>query len=137
MRLTTWLAAFCLGPAAVSLAIAGNHAELNGIWKASEGSETISIHQKEDAVQIAETAGKESNAIECNTTGQACKIKGGEVTLWYNGDTLVMMQTTHGNSRVVKKRLKISTDGKLEEEIIHISPAGSTEKLSLVRQSGS
>ena len=130
MRFAIWLVA-------LPLAFAGEHADLNGVWKNAGNGENLSIHQKENEVEIAES-GKEATEIRCNTTGQACKIKGGEVTFWYNGDTLVMMETTHGNARVIKKRLKVSEDGKnLEEEIVHISPAGSTEKVSLERQTGS
>lgn len=130
MRLT-----LCL--AAATLAMAGEHPDLNGVWKAAGAGETISIHQKDDAVEIDET-GKENADIRCNTVGQACKVKGGEVTLWYNGESLIVMEATHGNSHVVKKRLTISEDGKnLEEEIVHISPAGSTEKVTLARESHS
>jgi hypothetical protein len=130
MRLT-----LCL--AAVSIAFCADHAELNGVWKTPDAQETITIHQKDETVQIAES-GKENAEIQCNTVGQACKIKGGEVSLWYNGETLVVMESLHGNSKVVKKRLRITEDGKsLEEEIVHIAPAGGTEKVILARESHS
>lgn len=112
------------------------HPDLNGVWKTTEGSQTVTIHQKEDAVEIVES-GKETATIQCNTNGQACKTKGVEVTAWYNGGTLVVMEQ-HGTSRVVKKRYKVLDDGKgVEEEIVRIVPAGATEKVSLVRQTGS
>jgi len=128
---------FRLFLAVVSVAIGAEHPDLNGVWKTADAGETISIHQKDDAVEIAEQ-GKETSDIQCNTMGQACKVKGGEVTMWFNNGTLVVMESLHGNSKVIKKRLKVADDGKsLEEEIVHIVPAGSTEKVSLVRESRS
>jgi hypothetical protein len=126
---------FVLCLAAASMAFAADHPNLNGVWKTADV--TISIHQKDDAVDIAES-GKENVEIQCNTTGQACKIKGGEVSLWYNGDSLVVMETLKSKARVIKKRLKVSEDGhSLEEEIVHIVPAAANEKVSLARQTGS
>ncbi len=125
---------FVLYLAAVSIAFCADHPDLNGVWKVSDTGDTISIHQKENAVEITES-GKEANEIQCNTSGQACKIKGGEVTLWYNGDTLVVIESLHGNSHVTKRKLKLSEDGKnLEMETVHITPPGATQKVSLARQ---
>lgn len=127
--------ALCL--AAVTVAFCADHPDLTGVWKMSDAGETISIRQKGDAVEIAVT-GKENAEYQCRTTGEACKIKGGEVSLWYNGDVLVVMETLHSKARVVKKRLKLADDGKsLEEEIVHIVPASASEKHSLARQAGS
>ena len=87
---------------------------------------------------VISESGKETTEIRCNTLGQPCKIKDGEASLWYNGDTLVVMVSLHGNSRVTKKRLKLSDDGRnLEVEIVRIAPAGATEKVKLSRQSRS
>jgi hypothetical protein len=128
--------AVCL-VAFAALGLAADHPDLNGVWKIPGTGETLSIQQTDDSVKIAES-GKESTQIQCNTVGQACKIKGGEVTMWYNGAMLVLLESTHGSSHVVKKRLKVSDDGKsLEEEIIHIAPAGGSEKVSLSRESHS
>lgn len=125
---------FVLYLAAVSIAFCADHPDLNGVWKASDTGDTISIRQKDNAVEITES-GKDTNEIQCNTSGQACKVKGGEVTLWYNGETLVLIESLHGNSHVTKRKLKVSEDGKnLEVEIVHITPPGPTQKLSLVRQ---
>jgi len=133
MRLALCLAA--LTAALVTAAFAGDHPDLNGVWQGAANGETLTIHQKDDAVEIVE-AGKQTIDIQCKTTGQACKVKGGEVTLWYNGPMLVVMET-HG-TRVIKKRLKPSQDGKsLEVEVIHIEPAGNAEKFTLDRRSGS
>src|SRR5215472_16604492 len=120
--------ALCL--AAVTVAFCADRPDLNGVWKTADAGETISIRQKDDVVAIAET-GKESSEYQCKTTGEPCKIKGGEVSLWYNGDVLVVMETLHSKARVVKKRLKLADDGKsLEEEIVHIVPASASQKLS-------
>jgi hypothetical protein len=130
MRLVLFLAA-------ASIALGADHPDLNGIWKASDTGDSISIHQTEDRVEIAES-GKETAEIKCNTLGQACKIKGGEVSLWYNGETLVVVESLHGNSRVIKKKLKVSEDGKsLEEEIVSITPPGASQRVSLARQTHS
>ena len=132
MRLT-----ICLAALSLSAAFAADHPNLNGTWEGASNGETVSIKQQDDLVDITES-GKATTEIQCHTTGQACKVKGGEVTLWYSGPMLVMMETSHGNSRVVKKRFKPSEDGKsLDLEIIRIEPAGATEKLTLTRRSGS
>lgn len=131
MRLTILIAA------AATLALGAERPNLSGTWQDGSSGETLSIHQTDDGVEIAES-GKTGTDVHCNTTGQACKVKGGEVSMWYNGDSLIIMETMHGNSRVIKKRLTASEDGnQLEEEIVHIEPAGSTEKLTLARRSGS
>jgi len=122
--------------AACSLAAAADHPDLNGTWQNASTGETITIRTTDDAVQIAQT-GKEGTNIQCHTDGEACKIKGGQVSAWYNGGMLVVMETTHGSNRVVKKRFKPAADGGLEEEVIHITPAGGTEKWILGRKSGS
>jgi hypothetical protein len=124
--------------AAASIAYGADHADLSGVWQTADAQETITIRQKDGSVEIAESGkeSKEATEIHCNTVGQACKVKGGEVSFWYNGETLVMMQSLHGNSQVTKRRLKLSEDGHgLEVETVHISPAGATEKVTMRRQS--
>jgi hypothetical protein len=116
-----------------TFAFAADHPDLNGTWQGSANGDTVTIRQKDDAVEIVE-AGRQSSDLQCKTDGKACKIKGGEIMFWYNGPMLVLMET-HG-ARVVKKRFRPSDDGKnLEIEVIHIEPAGSTEKLTLARRS--
>ena len=108
-------------------------------------SETISINQKTDTVQISDNAtepsGKELKFdISCNTEGQDCSTKdngqSAKVSFWYNGSTLVMMEQRHGNDFVVKKRLKPSEDGKtLSMEVIYIAPPGhKPENYTFTRQ---
>ncbi len=123
--------------AAACVVSAADSDGLNGNWQSSSNGETVSIQQQGDSVQIAET-GKAAANIQCRTDGQACKIKGGEVMMWYNGPMLVVMETTHGNSRVIKKRFRLSEDGKtLEEEVVRITPEGASEKWTLSRRSAS
>ncbi|HLH16823.1 MAG TPA: hypothetical protein VKX45_06365 [Bryobacteraceae bacterium] len=125
----------CLA-AALAVSAAGGDG-LNGEWQSAANGETVTIRQQGDTIQIAET-GKAASEIQCRTDGQACKIKGGEVMMWYNGPMLVVMETTHGNSRVIKKRFRLSEDGKtLEEEVLRITPEGASEKWTLARRSAS
>ncbi len=123
--------------AAACVVAASDHDGLSGDWQCGSNGETVSIRQQGDSVQIAET-GKAAADIQCRTDGQACKMKGGEVMMWYNGPMLVVMETTHGNSRVIKKRFRLSGDGKtLEEEVLRITPEGSPERWILSRRPAS
>jgi len=118
--------------------------ELNGVWQldaAAEGkykTETLTIHQTEDSVEIAEdrTAknGKETrDDIQCNTMGQQCKLKNTQVSLWYNGAMLVLMETH--NDVVTKTRFSSSDDGKtLHMEVTHLAPGNPrTENLTFTK----
>src|SRR5690242_15965671 len=96
---------------AAALAFAAGHPNLNGTWQSADAAETVAIHQTDDEVQITETVKDKQSELKCNTSGQTCKLKDGEVSFWYNGAALVMMETSHGNSRVVKKRWTSSDDG--------------------------
>ncbi len=97
-------------------------------------AETLSISQKTDAVQVSEATtesnGKELKVdIACNTDAQGCKVKENgqatEVSFWYNGPMLVMMEQKHGNDFVTQKKLKPSEDGKtLSMEVVYLSPPG-------------
>ena len=129
-------------------AMAAGRPELNGVWQLDSGSltpetklksETLVIHQNEDSVQISENRtaknGKESkDDIQCNTMGQQCKVKNLEVSLWYNGPMLVLVETH--NDLVTKTRFTPSEDGKtLHLEVIHmVSGNERTEKLTFTRQ---
>jgi hypothetical protein len=96
--------------------------------------ETLSINQKADEVQISEETtesnGKEVKTdVACNTEGQGCKVKehgkDTQVSFWYNGPVLVMMEQWHGNDYVTQKKMKQSEDGKtLSMEVIYLAPPG-------------
>lgn len=97
-------------------------------------SETLAISQKSDTVQVTEdtteTNGKEVKVdIVCNIEGQQCKVKESgqatEVSMWYNGPVLVVMEQKHGNDYVTQKKMKPSDDGKsLSMEVVYIAPPG-------------
>jgi hypothetical protein len=134
---------------------AADRPDLTGTWvldlshSPSAGSkvkaETLAISQKTDAVQITEDTtegnGKQWKLdIACNTEAQGCKIKENgqatEVSFWYNGPLLVMMEQRHGNDFVTQKKLKPSEDGKtLSMEVVYIAPPGhKPESYTFTRQ---
>lgn len=137
---------------ALAAAVAADHPALGGTWVLDTShsdtaaskikSETLSITQQPEAVQLAETVvaanGKQTTSeISCNTAGETCKIKDhgeAEVSFWYNGGTLVMSEMRHGNDWAVKRRLKPSDDGlKLTMEVIYLAPIQKTETLTFSR----
>jgi hypothetical protein len=129
-------------------ALAAERPELNGVWQLDSTtltpetklkSETLVIHQNEDSVEISENRtaknGKESkDDIQCNTLGQQCKLKNLEVSLWYNGSMLVLVETH--NDLTTKTRFTPSEDGKtLRLEVTHmVSGNEKTENLTFTRQ---
>lgn len=126
-----------ISAAALCAAVAADRPDLSGTWKSS--AETLEIQQKDNDIQYTEALpdgkGKKLE-IHCNTTGQECKLKDEQVSFWFNGPMLVMMEQRRGNAIVVKKRFKTSEDGKtLTVEVIHISPpADKSENLTYARQ---
>ncbi|HWC98200.1 MAG TPA: hypothetical protein VG456_15675 [Candidatus Sulfopaludibacter sp.] len=126
----------------VLTALAADRPDLSGKWVLDAAhsdasrvkTETLSIDQKTDAVQISEDTtesnGKEVKVdIACNTDGQGCKVKENglatQVSFWYNGPILVMMEQRHGNDFVTQKKMKPSEDGKsLSMEVVYIAPPG-------------
>jgi hypothetical protein len=121
----------------LALAFAAGRPQLNGTWQ-SANAETVAIQQTEDSVQITETVRDKQTAVQCNTIGKSCKVKGGEVTFWYSGPMLVMMESLRNASHVTEKRWTPSDDGKtLNLEVIHINPTGGSEKVAYNRRSGS
>ncbi|MGO9255316.1 MAG: hypothetical protein ACLQU1_03290 [Bryobacteraceae bacterium] len=136
---------FALGLCA---AMAAGRPDLNGVWQLDSSglpgesklkSETLVIHQSEDSVQISEDRtgknGKEfKDDIQCNTMGQECKLKNAQVSLWYNGSILVLVETH--NDVVTKTRFTSSEDGKtLNMEVTHMAPGNPrTENLTFTKQ---
>lgn len=129
MRPLLFLIAF-----AAAATFAADRPELNGTWQLSsthEGKlkfETLLIQQTPDSVKISETGAKEKPVdLACGVDGQECKLKEGEISLWYNGQALVMMEMHHNRDVVTKMRLVPSEDGKtLSVEVTHVSPPGSS-----------
>jgi hypothetical protein len=122
----------------MALAFAADRPQLTGTWQAADAAETVAIQQTGDDIQITEAVHEKQTDVHCNTIGKSCKVKGGEVSFWYNGPTLVMIESLHGSSHVTEKRWSLSADGKtLHLEVIHIAPAGNPEKLAYNRKTGS
>ena len=129
-------------------AMAADRPELNGKWQldsttlAAEAkfkAETLVIHQNEESVEISEDRtgknGKEmKDDIQCNTMGQQCKLKNLQVSLWYNGPILVLVETH--NDVVTRTRFTPSDDGKtLHLEVTHMGPGTpKTENLTFLKQ---
>ena len=140
-----WIGALTLGTAT-----AADRSALQGTWNLdpahSQGSdeklkaETVSITQKPRSIHIIEDVtdsdGKQTRVeIDCNTVGKECKANDAQLTLYYNGPMLVLIETRHGGDNVIKKRWKASDDGKtLSLEVMHIVPAGTAETYSFSRQ---
>jgi hypothetical protein len=136
---------------AASVMSAQDRPEMSGTWLIEAGHAgkskitTLAIRQSADTIEISEAGGPESKAkkidLACSIGGQTCKIKEAdeEVSFWYNGSALVMMETRHGKDVVIKTRLEPSEDGKtLRMQVVHIAPAGlKDESYTLTRQAGS
>jgi hypothetical protein len=139
MRCFFSLAAFALAAAAA------DRPDFNGTWSLDASrsqfgedklkSATLEIRQTGDSIQIVEALtdpdGKERKLdIQCNTLGKECKTKDEQVSIWYNGPMLVLMETRRGNEVVLKRRLKRSDDGKtLSVEVMHIAPPGAKNEV--------
>lgn len=119
---------------AAAATFAADRPELNGTWQLSsahEGKlkfETLLIQQTPDSVKISETGAKEKPVdLACGVDGHECKLKEGEISCWYNGQALVMMEMHHNRDVVTKMRLEPSEDGKtLNVEVTRVSPPGSS-----------
>jgi hypothetical protein len=122
----------------LALAFAAEHPLFTGSWQSADAADIVAIQQTGDSIQITETEHDKHTTVECNTIGKTCKVKGGEISFWYNGSKLVMIESLHGSSRVTEKRWSISQDGKaLNLEVVHIAPAGNPEKIVFNRRNGS
>jgi len=127
---------------AAAAAFAADRPELNGTWQLSsthEGRlkfETLLIQQTPDGVKICESGAKEKTMdIACAVDGHECKLKEGEIAIWYNGPALVMMEMHHNRDVVTKTRLVPSEDGKsLNLEVIRVSPPGSSSTYTFTKQ---
>jgi len=127
---------------AAAAAFAADRPNLNGTWQLSSHHEarlkfeTLLIEQTPDGVKISESGTKEKTVdIACGVDGHECKLKEGEISLWYNGPALVMMEMHHNRDVVTKTRLVLSEDGNaLNLEVIHVSPPGSSSTYTFKKQ---
>ncbi len=151
MQKSVWVAAL-----ACCAAIAADRTRLNGTWQLDSSqsqvsgerpkSETLTIDQKDgsfDLTQaiVAANGSEEKFDIQCNTLGRECKLKEDgrpvQVSAWYNGPALVVMETHGSNGDALKKRFTASEDGKtLSLEVVHITPPGAAERYTFVKQGG-
>jgi len=118
----------------VVVAFAGEKPNLSGAWQLNPAKSELRsaklagltwvIDQKDSSTfhhsEIERHPdGKEIKAdFDCTTDGKECEIhaKGepASVSLWYNGPALVeMLSRGHNHETVIKKRLRLSDDGKL------------------------
>jgi len=125
-----------------SAAFAADRADLNGTWQLSSTHggrlkfETLLIHQTEDGIKISESGAKERTVdFACHVDGHACKLQEGEVSFWYDGPALVMMETHHNRDVVIQTRLVASEDGKtLNLELTRVAPPGSSSTFAFKKQ---
>lgn len=102
----------------------------NGVMLSIDAKDSNSLHY------VQESHGSPTAEFECTTDGAECTMTDGghkaKVSVWYNGDSLVVMETRGNN--VVKRRLTV-TGSTLQMEVIPIVPQGKTEKLVFAKQS--
>ncbi len=127
---------------AFSAGAAGDQAEdrakLNGTWQMENPSGkpvTWVIEQKTDVAHFTNTEGDQKSAdFECSTRGKECQVaesgKGAKISMWYNGASLVQMETK--GSDVMKRKFSVDGD-KMSVEITPIEPPGKAETLHFKR----
>jgi hypothetical protein len=110
---------------------ASDRPDLSGTWQLSSNQgklkfETLLIEQTPDAIKITESAtGKKPFDVSCGADAKECKLKEEQVSFWYNGPALVMMEKRQDGDVVTKTRLVPAEDGKtLSLEVMRILPAG-------------
>ena len=135
---------FCGLMVSAALAQDTDRPNLAGKWQIdparSEGGSgvTLSIEAKDDSLHYVQADRNGGIAeFECSTDGQECAMTDGgrkaKVSLWYHGDSLVMMETKGNN--VVKRKLTVTDGATLQMEVVPIVPQGKTDKLVFVKQS--
>jgi hypothetical protein len=97
-------------------------------WTFSTAKNSLRVMQQEGANTVMDFA--------CSTEGTSCETKNAGkkamVSMWFNGSSLVEMETK--GSEVVKRRFKVlpQEDG-MEMEVIPIVPSGKTETFQFKR----
>jgi len=127
--------------AAAAVAQDDDRPDLSGKWQIDQAhngggnSGTLNIEAKDDSLHYSEAA--RNVEFDCTTDGKECSITDGghkaKVSLWYNGGSLVMLETK-GND-VVKRRFTLTNASTLEMEVIPIVPPGKSGKLVFTKQS--
>lgn len=127
----------------------GTHPNFSGKWHFDATKSELhtkldisdrAIKQDDETIAIDEEVKGQTVSMKCGTEGTSCKAKldgeNGEVMFYYNGDMLVETDFLgHDKDRVVKKRLKLASDGKtMEIEVLHVNPVGPAEKWVFEKQ---
>jgi len=121
---------------------------LSGTWKIdqartelrqTEKNLVLLIEETDENIHIEETRGPNPRSdvshFTCSTVGKECPMEDGgdkaRVSVYYNGKVLVVLKTRGRKGETVeKRRFSLSPPGdSLTMEIMHIEPAGQTEKL--------
>jgi hypothetical protein len=125
----------------VAAVFASDRPDLSGTWQLSSNQgklkfETLLIEQTPDAIKITESAtDKKPFDVSCGTDAKECKLKEEQVSFWYNGPALVMMEKRQDGDVVTKTRLVPAEDGKtLNLEVTRILPAGPSATYTFKKQ---
>jgi hypothetical protein len=128
------LTAACLSILAVA-ASGEDRAKLAGSWESN--GKVWMIEDKGASIHITRSEGsRKVSEVECNVAGRECEGKDSGhktiVTMWFNGGTLVQMETK--GPEVVKRRFAISEQGDtLELQTVFITPSGPDETVQFKR----
>ena len=124
-----------------AILLAGDRPVLDGTWQISSHGgklkfDTLLIQQTPDGVKVTESGAKEKPLdISCGVEAQECKLKDGQISFWYNGPALVMMEMHHNKDFVTKTRVVPGADGKsISLEVSQIEPPGSTSTYMFTKQ---
>lgn len=126
--------------AVVLLADDAGGPDLRGTWRAAGDSpiRELTVATAGAGLHVTESRNDGDSEWTCGTTGQQCDLRGshkGTVTAWYNGATLVVLETRNGGGNISKERLELSSDkSAVDIELIPVVPPGKTEKFELRKQ---
>ena len=102
------------------------------------GGATLSIEARDDDSlhYVLQSHNGGTAEFDCTTDGRECAMTDGgrkaKVSLWYSGDSLMVMETR--GSSVVKRKLTV-TGSMLQMDVIPIVPQGKPDKLVFNKQS--
>ena len=119
---------------------------LTGSWRLNTARSQINathvpgswtIEESDGTIHITESEGGKKIELNCSTNGKECDVTGGEkarASFWYNGPTLVEMETKGPNA--TRYRMKLSPDGNaLSVEVTYIVPQeGKSDTLVFEKQ---
>jgi hypothetical protein len=140
LRLAVSGGLFLLRAGAVSGDDADPRDKLMGKWHPAAAKDDSELWALENAggenMRISHSLKQKTEAIECNIMGKDCEVKiaghKAKVSIWFNGDTLVEMET-RGPSQIVKRRFTFAGNDTLKLETMPIEPPGRTETAEFKR----